>query len=72
MERAGIPTAQICAITQVAIMVGSNRIIPACSIVSPLGNPQITKKEEKALRRAIIEKALKSLQEDIHEQQVFR
>jgi glycine reductase len=71
MERAGIPTAQICAITQVAIMVGSNRIIPACSIVSPLGNPQMTKKEEKALRRAIIEKALEALKEEIQEQKLF-
>lgn len=71
LERVGIPTAHICAITQVAIMVGSNRIVPACSIVSPLGNPQFDKKEERILRRKIIEKALEVLQAEINEQKVF-
>lgn len=71
LERVGIPTAHLCAITQVAIMVGSNRIVPACSIVSPLGNPQLDKKEERIVRRKIIEKALEVLQAEIKEKKVF-
>ena len=52
-------------------MVGSNRIVPASRIVSPLGNPELKKEEEKQLRKAIVKEALKSLQEEIQEQRIF-
>lgn len=52
-------------------MVGSNRIVPASRIISPLGNPELKPEDEKALRKTIIEEALKSLQEEIQEQRVF-
>src|SRR5688500_5862795 len=38
MERAGLPTAQICTILPVAQMVGSNRIVPGNGIVHPTGD----------------------------------
>jgi betaine reductase len=44
-------------------MVGSNRIIPALSIVHPLGNAELSPKAEKEFRRAILEKALDALKE---------
>lgn len=62
LERVGLPTAHICALTPVAKMVGSNRIIPGVSVVHPLGNPKLGPTEEKAFRREIIEQALKALQ----------
>lgn len=62
LEKSGIPTVHICALTQVAEMVGSSRIVPAISVVSPLGNPNIDPKEEKLLRRRLIEEALRLLQ----------
>ena len=62
IERAGIPTVHICALTPVAHMVGSNRILPVASIVHPLGDPNLDSLAEKALRRRVIEKALGVLQ----------
>lgn len=71
LERAGLPTAHICAITSVAQMVGSNRIIPVSSIVHPVGNADLEPSPEKAFRRAIVEKALEALQVEIQEQTLF-
>lgn len=52
-------------------MVGSNRIIPATSVVQPVGNADLEPKAEKALRRAIVEKALEALQAELQEQMLF-
>jgi glycine reductase len=66
LERVGLPTAQVCALTPVALMVGSNRIIPAASVVHPVGDPQRDPAAEKALRRKIVEEALRALQHGDH------
>jgi glycine reductase len=52
-------------------MVGSNRIITGNKIVNPLGNVDLDPKEEKELRRTIVEKALKALQTNVEEQTHF-
>ncbi len=52
-------------------MVGSNRIVTGNKIVNPLGNVDLDPKEEKELRRAIVEKALKALQTNVEEQTLF-
>jgi betaine reductase len=52
-------------------MVGSNRIIPAPSVVHPVGNADLDLKAEKALRRAIVEQAIKALQTEVQEQTLF-
>jgi betaine reductase len=52
-------------------MVGSNRILPAQKIVSPLGNSALGPEDEKALRRSLVKKALEVLQAEIEEQKVF-
>jgi glycine reductase len=52
-------------------MVGSNRIVPAQKIVSPLGNSALSPEDEKALRRSLVKKALAVLQADLDEQKVF-
>jgi glycine reductase len=57
--------------TPVAEMVGSNRIVPGCGIVHPVGNADLEPKEEKRLRRAIIEKALEALQTEVEEPTLF-
>jgi glycine reductase len=62
LERVGLPTAHVCALTPVAIMVGSNRIVPAASVVHPVGDPHREPEAEKAFRRGIVEEALKALQ----------
>ncbi len=52
-------------------MVGSNRIVTGNKIVNPLGNVDLDPKEEKEVRRAIVEKALKALQTDVEGQTHF-
>lgn len=51
--------------------VGANRIVPAIAIPHPLGNPALTHEEEKALRRKLIDKALKALSTEVTEQTIF-
>jgi len=59
------------AVALVAEMVGSNRILPAQKIVSPLGNAALGADDEKNLRRSVVKKALTVLQTEIGEQKVF-
>ncbi len=53
--------AHICTMTPVAEMVGSNRVVPGNGIVHPTGDATQAPDEERALRRAILERALKIL-----------
>ena len=46
--------------TPVAVMVGANRIVPAAGIIHPLGNAELSPADEKALRRRIVESALRA------------
>ncbi|OGO38224.1 MAG: hypothetical protein A2147_02315 [Chloroflexi bacterium RBG_16_57_8] len=62
IERVGIPTAHVCAMTPVAKMVGSRRIITGVKIVNPMGNPELGPEAEKGLRRDIALRALQILQ----------
>ncbi len=61
MEKAGIPVAQVTAMTPVAKAVGSNRIVQAKGIVYPLGDAELPAGEEKELRRRIVQQALDAL-----------
>jgi len=71
IEAYGIPTAHVCTMTPVALMVGSNRVITACGIAHPLGNPDLDPDSEKMLRKSVLERALQALQEEIKEQKLF-
>ena len=71
IERAGIPVVHICTVVPISLTVGANRIVPAIAIPHPLGNPKLDAKEEKALRRKIVEKALKALTVEVELQTVF-
>lgn len=57
--------------TPVAVMVGANRVVPAAGIIHPLGNAELAPEEEKALRRRIVEGALKALEADVAQPTVF-
>ena len=61
----------ICTVTPISMTVGANRIVPAIAIPQPLGNPALTHEEEKALRRKLIDKALKALSTEVTEQTIF-
>lgn len=71
IERAGIPVVHICTVTPISMTVGANRIVPAIAIPHPLGNPALDQKEEKKLRRGIVEKALEALTTEVDGQKVF-
>ena len=71
IERAGIPTVHVCTIVPISKTVGANRIVPAVAIPHPLGDPGKSPEEEKAIRRRLVEKALRALQTRIDGQTVF-
>ena len=71
IERVGIPVVHICTVVPISLTVGANRIVPAIAIPHPLGNPLLSKEDEKSLRRSIVLKALESLQTEVHGQTVF-
>ena len=62
IERAGIPVVHVCTVVPISLTVGANRIVPAVAIPHPLGNPKLSRDEEKTLRRQLVEKALQALQ----------
>lgn len=71
IERAGLPVVHMCTVVPISLTVGANRIIPTVAIPHPLGNPAMSPHEEKSLRRRLVERALESLQTEIHGQTVF-
>jgi glycine reductase complex component B subunit gamma len=71
IERAGVLTVHICSIVPISKTVGANRIVPAVAIPHPLGDPSKSRDEEKALRRKLVEKALRALQTKIEGQTIF-
>ena len=71
IERAGIPVVHICTVTPISMTVGANRIVPAVAIPHPLGNPALTMEEEKALRRKILNTALRALSTEVTDQTIF-
>ncbi|SHH37620.1 selenoprotein B, glycine/betaine/sarcosine/D-proline reductase family [Thermosyntropha lipolytica DSM 11003] len=68
---ADVPAVHICTVVPISKTVGANRIVPAVAIPHPLGDPKLSPEEEKALRRKIVEKALKALCTDVEDQTVF-
>lgn len=71
LERAGLPTAHVCSIVPISKTVGANRIVPSIAIPHPLGEPSRTATQERAIRRRLLETALRALETEIAEQTVF-
>ena len=71
LERAGLPTSHVCSIVPISKTVGANRIVPSVAIPHPLGDPAKTPEEERAIREALMEKALRALEESVTAQTVF-
>jgi len=59
-----LPVVHIATVVPISKTVGANRIVPAVAIPHPLGNPTMNAKDEKELRRALVEKALKAAPEN--------
>ena len=71
IERAGIPVVHMCTITPISMTVGANRIVPTIAIPHPLGNPALSAEEEYALRKKLVEAALKALCTPVDDQTIF-
>ncbi len=71
IESAGIPVVHMCTVVPISLTVGANRIVPTVAIPHPLGDPALTPESEKALRRHLVEVALKALETEVTEQTVF-
>ncbi len=71
VERAGLPVVHMCTVTPISMTVGANRIVPTIAIPHPLGNPALEPAEEKALRRRLVERALKALETEVTDQTIF-
>ena len=71
-ERQGIPTVFISTIVPLAESIGPNRIIPGKAIPHPLGDPALSRVEEKEFRRSMVRRALAALETEIEGQTVFR
>lgn len=71
IENSGIPTVLITTLVPIAEHSGAYRIVPACGIDRPLGAPDQSLREEKALRTKIILKALEALETDVSRTSVF-
>lgn len=71
IERTGIPVVHVCTVVPISMTVGANRIVPAVAIPHPFGDPKLEAKDEKMLRRKLVEKALNSLKMDIETQTVI-
>ena len=56
--------AQVTAVTPVAKMVGSNRVIQGRGIVHVLGDAELPPAEEKEFRRQLVQQALEALKAD--------
>ena len=71
IERHGLPVVHMCTVVPISLTVGANRIVPTVSIPHPLGDPTLTKEDEKELRLRLVKKALKALSTEVSEQTVF-
>ena len=71
IEAAGFPVVHMCTITPISMTIGANRIVPTIAIPYPLGNPELSDKDEYDLRYELVDKALKALETEISEQTVF-
>ncbi len=67
----GLPTAHLCSIVPISRTVGANRIVPTVAIPHPLGDPGLDPEAERALRRNLVEQALRALAADVDAQTVF-
>ena len=61
----------MCSIVPISRTVGANRIVPSVAIPHPLGDPALGPEEELALRRGLLEAALRALTTPIDEQALF-
>jgi betaine reductase len=71
LERAGIPTALITPLHNLAEGVGANRIVVGKAIPHPVGDPGRSPEEERQLRKHLVQEALEILKTPVDKPTVF-
>ena len=71
IERYGIPIIHMSTITTISQAVGANRIVPTIAIPHPVGNPSLAGPGEEALRRELVERAVKALATPVEDITIF-
>ena len=71
IERAGIPTAQICTIVPIAQTVRANRIVKAIAIPHPVGVLGKSKEEEENIRTMVVKHAIEAITSPVDTQLVI-
>jgi glycine reductase len=69
IERVGIPAVLISTLIPTAKLVGANRVVQGIAVTNPMGNPKVSNKEEKALRKGMLESAFELLTAEMPDQQ---
>mgnify|MGYP001206082114 FL=1 len=72
MERAGLPTALITPLYNLAEGVGASRIVEGKAVPYPVGDPSRSLHEEKNFRKQIVEEALQALKTRVENPTVFQ
>jgi betaine reductase len=67
----GIPTVFVTALPTIAVMVGANRVLRGVSITHPAGDPSLSVGDERALRKRLLERALRMLAVDVDARTVW-
>ena len=67
----GIPTVFVTALPTIAVMVGANRVLRGASITHPTGDPSLSVGDEIALRRRLLERALRMLATEVEPRTVW-
>ena len=71
IERTGITVVHMCTVTPISMTVGANRIVPTIAIPHPLGNPALSAEDEYALRKKLVEGALRAMTTEVEDQTIF-
>ena len=71
MEKAGLPTVLVTALSPLAQAVGANRIVGGKAVSHPFGDPTLVPEEERRYRRRVVEQALAALETPVEGPTIF-
>lgn len=71
LDAQGIPVAQVSALDALARSVGSNRIVRGKAITSVVGDPSLSREDERRFRKGLVLKALEALRTPVEEPTVL-
>ena len=71
IDKAGIPVVHITAMTPIAQVTGSNRIVPGITINNPCSDVNLPADQQKKIQKNFVARALKAISTDITIQTFF-